>query len=584
MMVLSSRGLCLLSLAVLLEWGTLGAEARTIRDLAALVQAGDLHQVESALTSDSPFHKGEDQGITDGRGQLEADLLQAPPAFLKAFLAKGFDPNAVVIEGGAPADSGRTRFYRGTFFYRTLLSGRTELLSLLKIQAPSLAIRNASIEFQGPLLLHFLVETLPEAIHRIGDEDSLAFARAFPKVPAREPLGNPSLTPLVSGQVLYDDVGVRTGPGTTFAQVASLSNNGDRVEVLEAGPPRFLDQGPWFDRWFRIAADGKPLGWIWGGYLGLPFEHGEKLTGPLLVDFLLWKQQLYSDVWNRAQDSERWIHSSLYRWAIPLKDGKFLAFLASRKAKDFILLGEAGESLAQLLVEIGDSDGLAFWVENGYRFESDFSLASDHKAYAALQHFPEANLFRLFNRGAYPFEAPRTTADKNGGGDSWGSTTTAACELLPQAPVSALLELLPTWKDLNHLFLAWEASPAGYDSVKVWTLLDSALQRGNRRLIEALQSRGAQTRDAVLARSSLASLGIPQAKVNDGSVRLRRQPTISGSIVRLLSKAEPVFLLDQGPVERLSTDPAPGRWVYVMTEKKEFGWVWGAFLTSRLKE
>ena len=537
----------------------------------ATVENKDFDGFVSAIGSiDLGF--GDSKSDVNYRFALGRMLVGLPPKFLQVCLDKGFDPNVVFTVDYRSETSWRSLYFHGTFVYQVLLSNRKELLSLVKPSDEAQRIWNVDADFEKGTLTRLNSETLKMAALRMGDSDSLAFAATL-KVPA-DPKPDDSL---LEGTINDDGVRARAGAGVTFPVVAKW-DQGTSVTVLEAGPPRFVNREPWLDRWFRVSVQGQPTGWVWGRYLDLSFPHGQELDGDFLVDFMLLKQNLLDDVWNRSRTAERWRYASLYEWAVALQDGAFVKFLVGKKLPEFISLGEEGESLTQRLVRKGDIEGLGFWVANGGQLDYDLKTSYGPQAYTALLDLPRLSLYQVFKNGNYPFEALRESRGHNGGGDSWDGMSNTAARLIDDAPVAILLELIPTWKNLNQLFVSWTYSYPGYSRVFVKTLMDLAVDRGDPRLVDALRKQRALSRETILAKGIPDSTKIPPSEVNDSGVRLRGSPGTDGKILRTLSKGESVFQIDERPMEDRS-DPQ-GRWVYVLTNKKEWGWVWGPYLAK----
>ncbi len=559
--------------------------------LAQLVDRRRLDDVKALLESGRNPNGANDEE----RQGIESSLLKAPPEYFRLLLDRGFNPNLIDTRGRYDPEGGRSALTRGSFIYKIICSGRTEFLPFLKPTNNALAARNATIVWQRKNLVRLRVETLADAAKRMGDGDSLAFLASLNTV-TREAFEGP-LGDVTGATVNDDNVRVRSGPGTGFPAVDKLTR-GQKVNVVQSGPPRFLGDQPWMDRWFQIEAQGKVLGWTWGGFLDLPWVHGAKLDGPLLVDFMLWKQHLYDDVWDRASSSERWRSwHSLWEWAIPLQDKDFVRFLFQKKANDWVSLGEANESLIEKFLELGDGEGLQFWIDNGYQLTFDNAVSYGPQAFEGLLANPEADLFRLFQKGGYDFEALRGAILNNGGGDSWGLAENTASAILPRAPISTLLDLLPTWKKPNALFFTWLHSYAGYVHVRVWTLLDLAVERGDPRLIQAVKAQGGQDRQSVLTATPIVNgqitfqgaarrgnqpvaVTLPVATVNNTSVTILAQPAADAPVLQRLQKDEPVFLVDDTTSHALPGKEEP-RWWYVMTRDRRFGWVAAEFLANK---
>ena len=553
-----------------------GASWADILSLTTLVDGRRWDALKAALTAQPLGVSG--QGDDPDRETLDWALLRAPGEYLKLFLDHGFDPNAVETDGGYSEKDWESRFSRVTFLYRALTSGRTELLAQLHAPPESMDTAYATAWWRGPQLIGLRVETLWEAAIRMGDADALAFAKTLKRTEAAGlPPDSTPAGSLFQATLNDDNVRLREGPSTARKPVGTLTL-GQKVQVLKSGPPRFLEKDAWMDRWFRVT-DGSSVGWVWGGFLDLPYDHGQKLAGRLLVDFKLWKQHLYNDLGDRAAASDRWRpFRSLWQWALPLQDKAFVRFLTQKKEPDSISLGEENESLIEWFLNRGDDESLAYWADNGYRFTYDHVVSYGSQAFTALLRNPETRLFHLFTRAGYDFETVRTYREKNGGGDSWGGQSNTALALVDQAPTSVVLELLPSWKNLNTLLFSWESSYSGYSGVRVGTLLDSALRRGDARLVRALKDQGALTRDEVLKKSGVGSAEIPRSEANDSEVSLRAQPSVSSAVVRKLTLGESVVRLDQSALTSLPGNEAIGRWIYVFTDKKEFGWLWDDFL------
>jgi hypothetical protein len=552
-------------------------------------------------------------GFSDsGRDKFETALLAAPSEYLGVFLKHGFNPNLITARGGY-SERYYSSFTQGSFIYRAMCSGRTELLSLLAPTDAALCARNARLAWVNGKLQSLKVETLADAAKRMADGDSLAFLAEYS---SRISAGHPdaiegTLGSLTLATVNDDGVRLRDGPGTSFAVAGRLAR-GQSLNVVAASPPRFLDDQPWQDRWFQLESGGKIVGWAWGGYLDLPWGHGQKLTGPLLVDHALLRQGLYKDIWDRATDPDvssfdkSWgRHLSLWEWALPLKDKAFAHFLMEKHAPTNVLPEgeeEEGESLFERFLHEGDEESIRFWLSCGYHVRDEARAGFSLFPFPLLVEGPEAARFKLFEDAGFDFNMQVDSSSPSYGDATYTNFAIASglSVVLPNAPVSLLLALVPQIKSPNAIFISWTHNlNKGYETPQVRTLLDMAGERGDPRLVKGIKDIGGLSRDAVMAAAPIddsgiisfpgpmlrrgkqhAVMAVPKAIVNSDEADLR-ETVDSKSILRKLVKGERVFLLDDS-----SRFAPPGiknedGWYYVMTEKREFGWTVAAYLMEK---